>query len=247
MPSSNRYTRFIPREEIGDVMRWEFGDVHGADTLRPLVPPRPLLVDEPAPTADDAAAQAEQAEQQALLQQAHDEGHARGLAEGEQQARLAAQQQMDDYIAGQGREAAARLAAVAQALETSLAGLQQAMAQEVLQLACDIARQVLRQELQSSPRALLPVVREALATFVQESRPAVVRLHPDDWAVLESALREAFGAARVQWLPDASVTAGGCRVECAGAVLDATLETRWQRAIAALGLVSAWREMGDEH
>ncbi len=243
MPSSNRYTRFIPREEIGDVMRWEFGDVHGADTLRPLVPPRPLLVDEPAPTADDAAAQAEQAEQQALLQQAHDEGHARGLAEGEQQARLAAQQQMDDYIAGQGREAAARLAAVAQALEASLAGLQQTMAQEVLQLACDIARQVVRREV-AAPQAMLPVVREALSMLAAENRPATVRLNPADWAALEQPLREEFSSPRIEWQPDPAVQAGDCLVESAGMVIDGTMDKRWRRAIAALGLSAAWREEG---
>ena len=240
MPSSSRhYTRFIPGEELGDVTRWEFGDVHDAGTLRPLMAPAPLLEPEPEPPAAY-----DEAEQQALLRQAHEEGHARGLAEGQAQERLVARQQLDDYVAGQGREAAERLAQVAQSLQDSLAGLQQAMAQDVLQLACDIARQVVRREVLGNPQAMLPVVREALAMLAAESRPATVRLHPDDWAALEKPLREEFASPRIDWQADAAVQPGDCLVESAGMVIDGTLDKRWSRAIAALGLTTAWREDG---
>ena len=240
MPSSNRYTRFIPREEVGDVMRWEFGDVHGADVLRPLVAQPQALKADPVsvPLVDEA-------EQQALLQQAHDDGHARGLAEGREQARLDWQQRMDEYVAGQGREAAARLARLAQAMEDSLAGMQQAMAREVLQLACDIARQVVRQEVGANPQAMLPVVREALAMLAGEGRAAAVRLNPADWAALQQPLSEEFGAGGIQWLADAAVEPGDCLVESAGMVVDGTLDKRWRRAIAALGLTGGWREETD--
>jgi len=240
MPSSSRYhSRFIPREEVGDVTLWAFDDVHGAGSLRPLVEPRPqMLAPELPPVMDEA-------EQQALLQQAHDEGHARGLAEGREQARLASQQQLDEYIAGQGREAAARLARVAQALEDSLVGIQQSMAQELLQLACDIARQVVRREVAGNPQAMLPVVREALGMLAAESRPATVRLNPGDWAALEKPLREEFAAARIEWQADSAVQGGDCLVESAGMVIDGRLDKRWRRAIAGLGLTAAWREDAD--
>ena len=238
MPSSN-YTRFIPGEELGHVTRWEFGDVHDAGTLRPLMARAQVLEPEP-----QAPAGFDEAEQQALLQQAHDEGHALGLADGRAQERLAAQQRLDEYVAGQGREAAERLAQVAQSLQDSLAGMQQAMAQEVLQLACDIARQVVRREVQGNPQAMLPVVREALDMLAAESRPATVRLHPDDWAALEKPLREEFASPRIEWQADAAVPPGDCLVESAGMQIDGTLDKRWRRAIAALGLTAAWREDG---
>ncbi len=152
---------------------------------------------------------------------------------------------MDDYVAGQGREAAERLAQVAQSLQDSLAGLQQAMAREVLQLACDIARQVVRQEIGVNPQAMLPVVREALAMLVGEGRAATVRLNPADWAALQQPLREEFGAGGIQWLADAAVEPGDCLVESAGMVVDGTLDKRWRRAIAALGLTGGWREETD--
>ena len=234
--SARHYTRFIPGEEIAEAVQWQFGDVGGEVALLPGT----SAVDE-APAEPDAMPPALQEQ----LQQVRDAALAEGLRQGRAQAAQEWQQRLDDYVAGQGRQAAGQLAGAVQALEESFSGLQQKMADELLQLACDIARQVVRQELQSSPRALLPVVREALATFVQESRPATVRLNPADWKLLESALREEFGGARVQWQPDPAVASGGCMVEGAGAVVDGSLDTRWRRAIAALGLVSAWREMGD--
>ncbi len=239
MTRANRhYARFIPREEVGDVRHWDFGDVHGADALRPLVEQVDVHEPEPLPAMDDA-------QHQARVQQAHDDGHARGLAEGREQARLEWQQRMDEYVAGQGREAAARLARLAQAMEDSLAGMQQAMAREVLQLACDIARQVVRQEVGANPQAMLPVVREALAMLVGEGRAAAVRLNPADWAALQQPLREEFGAGGIQWLVDAAVEPGDCLVESAGMVVDGTLDKRWRRAIAALGLTGGWREETD--
>ena len=234
--STRSYTRFIPGEEIAEAVQWQFGDVGDTDVA--LLPVHSEVQEAPAEPEIDHQAQEQ-------LQQVHDAAFAEGLRQGQAQAAQEWRQRLDDYIAGQGRQAAAQLAGVTQALEESFSGLQQKMADELLRLACDIARQVVRQELQSNPRALAPVVREALATFVQESRPATVRLNPADWKLLESALREEFGGARVQWQPDPAVAAGGCMVEAAGAVTDGSLDTRWRRAIAALGLVSAWREGGD--
>jgi flagellar assembly protein FliH len=46
-------------------------------------------------------------------------------------------------------------------------------------------------------------------------------------------------------LSDASVTRGGCLVESAGTVVDGTLEKRWGRAVAKLGLESAWEVSND--
>ena len=232
------YTRFIPREEVGDVTRWEFGDVEFPPGGQSLAPEPPVLEPEAAPVEPGI----DEAQHQALVQQAREEGYAQGLAEGQEQTRLQWQQRMDDYVAGQGREGAERLARLAQALEESFTGMQQGMAQEVLQLACDIARQVVRRELASDPQALLPVVREALDMLVNEGRPATVRLNPADWAVLEQPLRAEFAQGKVQWQPDPAVAAGDCQVESAGTVIDGSMEKRWRRAVAALGLVGSWQE-----
>lgn len=231
MPSSNSraYTRFIPSEEVGTFTQWKFGAVDGSDLVEP----------EPEPVAE-LPAEPDPAEQQALLQQACDDAFAEGFAQGQAQTALEWQRRMDEYIAHQGREAAERLQGVAQALETSLAELQQQMAQQLLELACDIARQVVRQELAVNPNALLPVVKEAVTMLVVEGRPATVRLNPADMDAMAQPLREEVDAPGLQWVADGAVPAAGCLVESAGTVVDASLDRRWQRAIAALGLQSPW-------
>lgn len=232
------YARFIPSEEVGDVTQWQFGSVDGSD-VKVEVPEEVVPVE----------VELDEAARQELLEQAGEEAFARGQEQGAAQAALQWQQRMDDYIAGQGQEAAQRIDALVQTLQARLQDLQQNMAQEVLELSCEIARQVVRQELRSNPQALKPVVQEALGMLVDDGRPATVRLNPQDHALLADALGQQMAAASVQWVADAVVPPGGCLAEQAGTVVDGTLEKRWQRAIAPLGLASAWEEAphGDVH
>lgn len=243
MPSSNNqrsYSRFIPSEEVGDFKQWKFSAVDGSD----LVEPTPEPVAEIPVEVDEAELHAQQA---LLQQQACDDAYAEGFAQGQAQTALEWQRRMDDYIAQQGQEAAQRLQAVLQTLDASLIDMQQQMAQQLLELACDIARQVVRQELSVNPNALQPVVREAVGMLVTEGRPATVRLNPIDMEAMAQPLREELDGPGVQWMADAAVPAGGCLVESAGTVVDGSLDKRWQRAIAALGLQSPWSEgEGDE-
>ena len=267
-PRSN--SRFIPQEEIDNstVVRWRFGavDTPGdafksmqAAAFIPAGSPQfngfsPSITHQPQPQAQPEAEVVEQPsaepaideeQLQQLLEQAREEGHAQGLAEGRAQAQQQWQQRMDDHISGEGRESVRRVNSVLQGLEDNFKQMQSATAQELLNLACDIARQVVRQELACKPEALLPVVREALDMLVTEGRAVTVRLNPVDWEVLDAPLRAEHGAAgKVQWLADASVHAGDVRVDSGGAVIEAGLDSRWRRAVAALGLVSSWYEGG---
>jgi flagellar assembly protein FliH len=229
------YARFIPSEEVGDVTQWKFGAVDGSGVVHPE--PVPEL---PAQIVDEELLAQQEADQLAAIQRANDEGYAEGLAHGRAEAALEWQQRMDEYIAGQGREVAQRLEGVMQSLEGSLAEMQQAMSQQLLDLGCDIARQVVRQELTINPNVLQPVVREAVGLLVAEGRPATVRLNPADLETVAQPLREAVDAPGVQWIADATVAPGGCLVESAGTVVDGSIDKRWQRAVAALGLQSPW-------
>ncbi len=244
MPSSNQrsYARFIPSEEVGDFKQWKFSAVDGADLVEPEAEPEPVV---------ELPVELDQVAQQALVQQACDDAYAEGFAQGQAQTALEWQRRMDEYIARQGQEAAQRLQSVLQTLDASLIDMQQRMAQQVLELACDIARQVVRQELSVNPNALLPVVREAVGMLVTEVRPATVRLNPVDMEAMAEPLREEVNAPGVQWMADAAVPAGGCLVESAGTVVDGSIDKRWQRAIASLGLQSPWDDDaggdGDDH
>ena len=62
-----------------------------------------------------------------------------------------------------------------------------------------------------------------------------LRVHPQDAAMLEQALAGDSDTPRYRLIPDERITRGGCMAETALGSIDATLETRWKRAIAALG------------
>lgn len=223
------YARFIPGEEIGTVAQWQFGDV--------VVDPAALL----RAAQDRAREESEQAEA------ARQAGYAEGFVQGRAQALLEAQQQHLEYVAGQGQEAARQFAALFESARGQLEAAEQLAAQGVLELACELARQVLRHEISSNPNALLPVIREALGLLFADSQGATVRLNPVDLDVLQDILREEYPGLPLKLHADAGITRGGCLVESAGAVIDGRLEKRWARAIGRLGQNQAWEEVpGDD-
>ena len=73
-------------------------------------------------------------------------------------------------------------------------------------------------------------------------QPSNLFLSADARALLEQPLRAEFAQGKVQWQPDPAVAAGDCQVESAGTVIDGSMEKRWRRAVAALGLVGSWQE-----
>lgn len=217
-------TRFIPGEQIDDISQWRF---HGVDAASLLLAARKDVRDVPPTPTPEAI---------------REEAYAEGFAQGHAQATLEGQRQIKDQIDNQGAEAAKRFAEMFESAKTQLEELEQVMARGVLDLACELARQVLRHELTVNPHALQPVVREALGLLTTDGRGAAVRLNPLDLEVLEDPLHEEFAGLALTFVADAAVPRGGCLVESAGAVVDGGLEKRWMRAIANLGLSTPWEE-----
>lgn len=223
------YSKFIPGEEIDAVKQWDFGAVDTASLL--------------------LAAQVKQREavtEQVNVEAVRQEAYAEGFAQGRAQATLEAQRQMADYVASQGRQAAQNFSNLFLSAQAQLADSEQVMAQGILELACELARQVLRHELSVNPNVLQPVVREALGLLMADSKSALIRLNPLDLDVLADVMRSEFPGMSLTLVADANVARGGCLIESAGAVVDGTLEKRWLRAIANLGLNSPWKGDADE-
>ncbi len=223
-------TRFIPGEEIGAVSQWRFGDVDAAA----------MLVEQQARDNESSA------QINAIRQQFHAEGYAEGFVQGRAQALLEAQQQINDYMAKQGRESAQQLGGLIEAARNQLEAAEQMAGQAVLELACEMARQVLRHEISSNPNVLLPVIREALGLLFADSRAVLIKLNPLDLDVLQDILREEYPNLPLTLQPDAAITRGGCLVESGGTVIDGRLEKRWVRAIGRLGQNLPWEEAPDD-
>jgi flagellar assembly protein FliH len=224
-------TRFIPGDEIDAVSRWSFADVDAAAML-----------------LEEQSRERELNEQiDAVRQQFHAEGYADGFKQGRAQTLLEAQKQISDYIAQQGRDAAQQLASLIESAQAQLEGAEQLAGQAVLELACEMARQVLRHEISSNPNVLLPVIREALGMLFSDSKAVQIKLNPLDLDVLQDILREEYPNLPLTLQPDAAIARGACLVESAGTVIDGRLEKRWARAIGRLGQNLPWEEVsGDD-
>lgn len=224
-------TRFIPGEDIDAVSRWSFSDVDAAAML-----------------LEQQSRERELNEQIASVrQQFHAEGYADGFKQGRAQTLLEAQKQISDYIAQQGRETAQQFGSLIESARAQLEAAEQMAGQAVLELACEMARQVLRHEISSNPNVLLPVIREALGMLFSDSRAVQIKLNPLDLDVLQDILSEEYPNLPLTLQPDASITRGGCLVESGGTVIDGRLEKRWARAVGRLGQNLAWEEVpGDD-
>jgi flagellar assembly protein FliH len=230
---SKANARFIPGDEITHVTDWNFSAVDQA-SLR---------------FAAKLKAQADQEErlrESGARQTGYNEGYSKGFEQGHAQATLEGQRLINEYISNQGDAATRNVSNLFASAQTQLADAQQVMAKGVLELACELARQVLRAEISTNPNALQPVIREALGLLQADSKVALVRMHPQDIEVFSDVLQQEFANLSLTLLPDASITRGGCLVESAGTVVDGTVEKRWHKAVARLGLDSAWDD-ADEH
>ncbi len=158
----------------------------------------------------------------------HAEGHAAGHAEGLAQGRL-------DAVAE--RE---QLQALLSGFSAELAKANELVAQDVLALALDLAKAMLKGALTIRPALVLPVVEDALRYLPVAQAPLLLQLHPDDAALVQAALGTSLAADGWRLRADTQVARGGCRIETGSNEIDAEIGTRWQRLTAALGKKDGW-------
>ena len=162
------------------------------------------------------------------------DGYARGLEEARAESERARRLESDAI--------ARRADALIGALTAQLAEVQQAYADEVVALAVEIARSAFGAALRVRDDAVVPAVTAALAAVADEHAKAILRLHPDDAALVGEQLGPMLAARGAQLVADDTIAAGGCRVDTPRVSVDATVATRWRRALAALGRDDDWVE-----
>ena len=195
--------------------RWELAEFDGAPR-KPSAQQAPNAADEPVvvlPTAEDV---------DRIYQEARQEGHKAGYAEGQARARSEAE----------------RLGRAAAKLEAAFSELEGGVADELLALALELARQVVRGEIGAHPQVLLDVVREALEQLPHQH--AAIYLHPEDASLVRSYLGDQLIHAGHRILEDGKLVRGDCVLEAGGSHLDASVATRWRRVLEGLGLSDAW-------
>jgi flagellar assembly protein FliH len=135
---------------------------------------------------------------------------------------------------------ALRLHTLVEQLERALGEFDQQVAEELLALSLEVARQVVRQSIAVRPTVILDVVREALQQLPHQH--AAIYLHPEDASLVRSYLGDQLAHAGHRLFEEAGIARGGLRVEAGGSHLDAGVATRWQRVVESMGTAGGWIE-----
>jgi flagellar assembly protein FliH len=176
-------------------------------------------------TREDEAATAA-AELAAVRAAARAEGYAEGLASGRAEA----------------EQSCGRLKQLTESLDSSLDNLDFRIADMVLELALDVARQVVMGELAVRPQHILEVVNLAMNQMAESSREARLLLNPEDAALVRPYLDQVLDKNRLRIVEDVRIVRGGCLIETSQGDLDATLPARWRQLVQVLGSNQNWLE-----
>jgi flagellar assembly protein FliH len=170
-------------------------------------------------------------------------------AEAQQRIKLAFEDaRKQGYEAGleQGRsemdQETKRLHQLAESLGSALDSLDFRLADEVLNLALDVAKQVIAGELAARPERILDVVKLALRQVAESTREARLLLNPEDAQLVRPILNELLDKSRLRIVEDLRIVRGGCLIETPQGDLDASLQARWRQVISVLGSNKNWIE-----
>lgn len=211
--------------------RWQMLSLDPRDAMREIVPELPA---EPAPPPIDFEAL------DAMREGARKEGYAQGYTQGQTQGY--GDGHREGYARGLegARNEAARLQQLADNFRDALSRADGEIADTLIGLALDVARQLVRKTLSEDPAAVLPAARELLAAEPPLAGAPCLLLHPDDVALVQTHLQGELEAAGWTVRADPSIARGGCVASAASGELDATLPTRWSRVVKALGRNDPW-------
>lgn len=237
----------IPKELQSAYQRWEmtsFGDERPSavaqrqaeraalDAARtqpaPPPPPPPAI---PMPTVEEIEAIREAARQEGYAQ-----GHAEGLAAGHEAG------YQDGLDTGRAEAAAelTHLQNLATTFGNAVTEADEAISNDVLELALHLARNMVRTAFDVRPELILAVVREAIDYLPTLQQPALLILHPEDALIVKSSIGHELEKSGWRLVEDGNIARGGCRVDTASNQIDAQIASRWQRLTQALGKNLDW-------
>jgi flagellar assembly protein FliH len=128
-----------------------------------------------------------------------------------------------------------------QLMNTFTDALEQAdekIAGDVLALALDIAKAMLKVKLEVDPAVILPIVADAIHYLPSIQQPARILLHRDDAQMLREYLTEDTHNWQIQ--EDAHIERGGCMVDTRANHIDVSNPQRWKRISDALAQHNDW-------
>ena len=220
--AGNAYTRFIPREELGDFASWQpdaFAGKEGNGGRATFAARAAAAAAEPA--------EPDTAEWQARVAAARQAGYQDGYRDG-----LAA---LEGFKQSFAQQATSQIGALLESFDRQFEALDGQIAQALSACAVQLARQVLRAELQQHPELVATIAAEATQAVMMSARHISVHVHPLDLPLVAEGAEEALQARGARLQADPGIQRGGVMVQSDVGAIDARIGVRWAQAAAALG------------
>ncbi|MGI9575848.1 flagellar assembly protein FliH [Alloalcanivorax xenomutans] len=215
--------------------RWRMGDLERPRAERPG--DRAAQPQRPADKNFDARAELNALRRQ-VRDQAYQEGHQAGFEAGQEQGYSQGLEQGRRDGEQQAREQAAAslapLAELAAQFQNAVQTLDRQIADDLVDLALAVGKQLAGEALAAKPEQVLALVRELLHQEPQLGAHPRLWLHPDDLALVEEHLAVELTAAGWQARVDPDLQRGGCRVTGDAGERDASRACRWDMLLAKL-------------
>ena len=247
-------TTVIPKAQLKSCQRWkwqtldplDYGPVQTEEAQTDMAHEDKDHAEKPAAESKEAVAtifeQArENGHKQGLeegLTQGHQEGYDKGYQEGHDKGHQEGREQGDT----EARNASKQIQAVFDNLNQQLQTLDQQIAQDILTFAIDLTKRMISQSLTVHPELILPIVQDAIRLLPDGMPQPRLFLNPADAKIVRHHLTEQTTPENWEILDDDEIIQGGCRIEAGGTEIDASIETRWRRALAAIGQHHDWVE-----
>ena len=164
-----------------------------------------------------------------IREQARREGYQRGYDDGYHDGAREAQQRADAELQQTLETLRAHLQQVIQGVHTQQEAYLQHAESQMLELALEVARKIVREELKLQPAHVLAIVRDTLRR-VQGVGRLRIRVNPLDVDLLRqnrpSLLQIVEGIESIEIVEDRRVDQGGCIIETEQGVYDARIRTQ---------------------
>ncbi len=104
------------------------------------------------------------------------------------------------------------------------------IAPNLMEISIDIAKKIIKQEIQQNPSLILENISEIFKGLSKEESKITLRVNPVQVSLVKTEIPEVLSNsgldAKVMVVPDETVMEGGCMVTTTNGVIDATIETQ---------------------
>jgi flagellar assembly protein FliH len=210
----------LPKEQQTAFQRWEmtsFGDARPAHLEK--------ATQQEKITKEEIAAIKESAKSEAYAD-AYKDAYAIGYQEGQDTGRAEMQLHATQILS--------ELSKLKSSFEDQILNAQNTIGKDLIDLAIDLASAMTKHRFHHHADSILEIVKEAIASLPSIQQPAQIFLHPDDCELVKDLMGESLTRDGWRLISDYHLTRGGCRIETAQNLVDASVETRWSRLSHAL-------------